>query len=238
MEKQRGRQPTGHQVAPVHHLVERVQLARVMEAGKNKRGQTENIKMAGLRSTAPPEVNKQANRHIRRADQILIGKRHAARHLADINRRRDVVNHGLAVHSLTSEIVNRLSPGANGSQGPGYVVGARDCLTLNGAQAVALADARPFSRAVGRHPRGNNAISAVRPDHPVVRQPELMVLLIVHPGRNRGSDGDDRQQSGRELKSQFLKHVGAMAVREHTTTLLFYVQFWCHQSTVTPNYGR
>jgi hypothetical protein len=57
-----------------------------------------------------------------------------------------------------------------------------------------------------------------------------MILLIVHPRCNRGSDGEDRQQRGRELKSQFLKHEDDIeSVSEDTAKLLFYVQFWCHR---------
>jgi hypothetical protein len=106
MEEQRGRQPPGDHVAHVHHLVKRVQFARVVEAAENERHQAEDVKMPGLYRTSSPEVDKQADREIKRANKVLIRVSNAASRLADDDRRFDIV------YTRAADHIGRLRPGA------------------------------------------------------------------------------------------------------------------------------
>ena len=75
MQEQGRGEPARDQIAPVNDLIEGVQLAGVVEAGKDKGSETENIKMPGFIGAAAAEINKQADGEIDSADQILPGNR-------------------------------------------------------------------------------------------------------------------------------------------------------------------
>ncbi len=158
-------------------------------------------------------------------NQVLVRKRHAARHFADVD--------GCGNLNLrTLQNVTGLAPCSDGPKSPGNIVGMQNCHALNGAQYVPVADSRPFRRSGSIHLHCHDAVSSVGPDRIIGWKPELLVLLIVHPGCNRGSDGEDRQQRGRELESQFLKHGNAVSASAtiDTGTLLLYVQFGCQRN--------
>ena len=58
MQQQRRRQQPRHDIRPINFLIERVQLAAVMERIQNERHQAENIKMHRARRIPPPHKNK------------------------------------------------------------------------------------------------------------------------------------------------------------------------------------
>ena len=50
MQKYRGREQPGGNIAPIHHLVERIELTGVMETGKDKARQAEHQEVQGFGS--------------------------------------------------------------------------------------------------------------------------------------------------------------------------------------------
>ena len=72
MQEDRRRKDTGRDIAPVNDLVEIIQFARVVERRENKAHQAEQQEVQRFRRVAAAEINKQSDREIRQADQILV----------------------------------------------------------------------------------------------------------------------------------------------------------------------
>jgi len=113
----------------------------------------------------------------------------------------------------------------------------KDAHTLNRAQHVAVPNTGVVRRSSGVDLESDNTLGAIHPDSVVRWKPELLVLLIIHPGRNRSRDGEDRQKSGRELESEFLKHRTTLSgtVSKNTATTSLYVQFGCQPIVLDDN---
>src|SRR5215472_14614750 len=58
-------------VAEIHDLVERVQVAGVVETEKDEGRKAQDVEMLGLVGVAPAEVNEQSDQQVRRPYQVL-----------------------------------------------------------------------------------------------------------------------------------------------------------------------
>ena len=73
-------------------------------------------------------------------------------------------------------------------------------------QDVAGVQAGVGGRTVAVDVRACNLAAAIHPDHAIVGQAEIVLLLEVDDGGTSRSDRQDRQNRGRELELEFLKH--------------------------------
>jgi hypothetical protein len=190
MQEQGGREPARYNVPPVDHLVERVELAGVVEAAEDKRNQAEDIEMTSFISAAPAEVNEHSDGEITESDKILVGKRDAMVDLGDVNR---CVRH----HPRAPECINRLSPCPAGSQCFRNVLGSADRNALDGFQNVVDMNAGAVARATGGYPGGHHSPPLIPPGHSVFRQPENLILLVIQHSGDRGRYSQHREDGGR-----------------------------------------
>src|SRR5262245_24832776 len=86
MQKYRWSQQAGGHIREVDHLVERVQLAGVMERREDERDQAENVKVQRLVRTAAPEIDEQPDHQVGDSYQIKIGNSRIFGHFSDDQR--------------------------------------------------------------------------------------------------------------------------------------------------------
>ncbi len=213
MEEKRGRQPPGDQISPVDDLVEVVELAGVVKAGKDEGDQAEQEEVPRLLRAAAAKIYKEPDGEIGRPHQILKIDRRIVRGLAhdDFGGELDAVS--------AHDIVLR-RPGAHARQN------ARDIQSLCNRGGVdpdqhvagveagflgasAPGDAIGTDRVNGVRGSGSSEVgSGVDPGDSVVRQPEPVNLLKIHCRGDDGGDRNHRQHRRGDLKFQLLKHLG------------------------------
>ena len=191
MQEDGGREQAGGHVAEVHHLVEGVELARVVESQEDERSQAENVKVLCFVRAAAPEIDEQADDQVRKADRVLIQHGAIHRHLADnqaLNGDLDAAAHHQVVGLLPDPYIH---------QRLGDFYGFADIQAPDTLQAVALVDAGFAGRAVGRNIQRLHARGAIDPDHSVFGQVELVLFLKVDDRRHSGGECEDGEDCGR-----------------------------------------
>ena len=151
MKKQSRGEPTRNEVAPVNHLVERVQFACVVKTGKDEGGETEHVKVAGLVRASAAEVDEEADGEVGHADQILPGDGESTNRFTDDHRSGDI--DATAPHQI-----GRFRPGAYISQALWNIARVVDRRRLNRDQYVIRSDARAIRRTVGEDAQSANLL--------------------------------------------------------------------------------
>ncbi len=190
VEEQGGRQPSGDQVAPIDHLVERVETTGGMETAENKGSQAEDVKMAGFVGAATPEVDEDTDRKVRQTHQILVGQNNAPGCFGDHNG-------GCCLHAVACKTIDSLGPGAPGSKEAGHIFGGVNGRAFDGAQHVVHVYPGAESRPVGNDAGGYHRARVIPPNHAIIGKAEDLVFLVVQNCGNRGGYGEHRQYCGR-----------------------------------------
>ncbi len=198
-----------HHVPQVDHLVEIIELARVVERHPHERSHAQQEEMRRPRSAPAPQVHKHPDRQVHRAHRVQEKQRPVPRSLADHDVGRDL-------HPPVQDLVFGLAPGPERRQHLRRVAGRRRLESLHGNQRVAHMDAGRFRRAPRSHMHRHRTRDArdvlVLPGHAVVGQAELPLLLKVDRSGDDGRHGHDHQQRTLELFAQ-LSHAVDTAPR-------------------------
>ena len=134
MQEHGRRDQPGHQIAEVDDLIERIQVAGVVEAEKNEGGQAENIEVPRLVRAAAPEIDEQPDQQVCRAHHDTgtpprgPGAARATTRWLDFD-------------AAALDLVLRLAPRPDAHQHLGHVGGLLDGDAVDGEQAVADVDA-------------------------------------------------------------------------------------------------
>ena len=206
MQKHGGRQQARQQIAEINHLVESVELAGVVKAEGDERGQAKNIEMLRLMRAAPAEINEQA-RSAGTPSQPGTGKsppdRAAARPPAawrSLPRRGSAPGTWLcstrrcgpaplatsvARSIRTPSISSRWSPAMDSRR---Y---APDSLALTYSASTAPCRSTQITPSSGRR--------------------KSVLLLKVNKRRHTGGERKDREDCGGQLELEFLQHNAAGA---------------------------
>ncbi len=72
VQKDGGGQQVGGDVAPIHGLIERVQLARIVKAGRGEGSQAQQVEVQRFGRAGPAEIDEKADCQIGEPDGVLI----------------------------------------------------------------------------------------------------------------------------------------------------------------------
>ena len=199
MQEDGGRQQGADDVSPVHDLIEGVQLARVMEAGRNKRSQAKDEEMQTLGSAGTAVVNKKSDGKIEKANQVLIVESGIVWSGLDV----DVVF--LKFDAVFAQrITGRTRQRMHLPKSLRNIQCARDWIALNPHHLIANMQSRMFGGAVRRNMGGDDRPIAVNPRHSVIRKLEILGIAKMHKtqyGANDRCHRKDQQKSTSELVS-------------------------------------
>ena len=198
MQEQHGSEITRNYVAQIDDLVEIVQLAGVVEGGQNKAGQAQQEEMHGARRGTAAEINKQPDGQVHRAVGIKIEERRIAFGLRD----NDVVLDLLAMAVVKDRILRRL-PCAQPCQNLGRLQRILNLDAFNREQNVMRMQPRFGARTAGLHTQRDyaNRLAGrlIDPDHAIIGQMVLVLLIEIEPCGNDSRNGHDHQQGADEL---------------------------------------
>src|SRR5579862_1376285 len=173
MDEKRGLQHPRRFVGPVDDVVERIQLAAVMKAVKNKRDQAENVEMHRSRRIPPARENEESNEQVKNGGDAQV--------ILDAERlflRRGDQRHFERLIAAP-DFVLYFAPDAGVEQQAGDVGGAVDGRSVDGKDEVALLNSGLLGGRSGGHIPGGDAGGGVDPGNAVVRSDVLGPLPEV-----------------------------------------------------------
>ena len=115
---------------------------------------------------------------------------------------------GCHLEAAALDLVLRLAPRPDPDQHFGDVGGLFDGNAVDRNQVVALMDAAVCSGTAGFDVQGLDRAATLHPNNPVLGKPETILLLKVNEYGHTCGQGQDREDRGRELELEFLKHKG------------------------------
>ena len=187
MDEERRLDQPGHRIAPVNDLIERVQLAGIMETVKDERGQTENVEMNRSRRAPPAHENEKPDEEVeQRSDaQIILNRRRIGLRGGDYR--------GFKRPAIAPHLVTDLGPRPRTEQYPGHIRRAMNRDAADGLHIVALPNSRFRSRGVGYYMPGHHALRRLHPRDAVIGKNVAGTLLEIQDGKN-----DRRKREKRE----------------------------------------
>jgi len=181
VQKQRRRQQPRHHARPVDFVVEIVQLPAVVEAVEDERHQAENVKVNGARRIPAANEDKDSDEEIDQPDDakvIFRGERFGGRG----NDHRRLKRFAAALH-----LVAQLAPESGPPNPLGDLYRARDLLSPDFEQPVALPDARLPGGSARRYLPGFDPAVRVPPRHSIVGRFKPRPLVEVQNGEDHRS---------------------------------------------------
>ncbi len=190
MQKQGRRQQPGGHVAEINHLIEAVELPRVVKTEINERRQAKNIEMPGFLRAAAAEINEQADNQIRETHQVLVDHGPVERYLT-----HDQVVDG-NLDAAAYHHIGGVAPDAEAGQNLGDVYGLADMDTVDGGEPIAGVDSGAPAGTGGGHFQRLDTARPVHPDDAILGKTEMILLVKIDAGGHRGGKrkyGEDRR---------------------------------------------
>ena len=192
-----GAKPAGDDVAPIHHLVEIVQLAGVVERRKHERGQAQEVEVQRP-SARPPRRNKRTAR-----PPGMRRRRGTGRKPSGVGQALPMTSFGRSVKLLLpsrtrSTDIRRAKPRLQADEHLGHIGRRVDAHAFDSEQSIPRLDAVALRGAVFVDMQGNHRVPvarlwAVHPRDSILREPEaffvLEILLEVDQRGNHRGDG-------------------------------------------------
>ncbi len=201
MQEQCRRHKPRDDVAQVNHLVEVVQLPRVVERRHDEAGQAQQKEVQRPLRVPPTEIDEQPDEQVHHADGVLVKDGRITIGLADDDRSRNF-------DAVALVGVVRASPRAQPREHLGGLERIVDVLALDRHQHVAFAQSSLQRRAArGQVHRSNTVLipgGPVDPGHSVIGEMVPALLLEIDRRRDHCSHGQDYQQGADELLLQLL----------------------------------
>src|SRR5262249_4698062 len=179
VQKHGWRYESRHQVSEIDHLVEIVELARVVKAKRNETRQAQNVEVLRLLGAAAPEVDEETDDQVCRSHGILIDH-------GPFQRLFRHHQHGGEFHAAALQAVFRPAPWSDCYQD---FLDVRCPLNLNPIdiqQPVCGMNSRISPRAGRLYVQRLHRSLAVYPNHAVLGAAEAVLLLKVDKCRHTG----------------------------------------------------
>src|ERR1700733_2614396 len=173
MNQQRGLQEERDNIGPIDRVVKRIQLAGVMKAVKNERGQAKNVEMNRAWSVPAADEYKQADKNIEKRGNTQI----------ILDRRRSILRSGhqggLKSGLATVHLVANFGPRAHAKQNPRNVRSSAYLEAAYGLDDIPLFDAGLGGWRVRNYVPRHYALLRVQPGDPVIGKNKPGALLKV-----------------------------------------------------------
>ncbi len=169
-----------------------------MERGQDKARKAQHEEMQGARRSAAAEIDKQANGQVNGTVGIEVQKSRIA-----LCRSDDDVVLDLFPTAVVQDRILRRSPCAQPGQNLGGLKRILNLNAFNRNQNIAGVKSGLGARAAGLNPESNYANGVTRrlidPDHAIIGEMILILLIEIEPRGNDSRDSHDHQQGADEL---------------------------------------